>query len=289
MFRSGLRFLSPVVMTYAFAAFSTCALAQNFTPACSNPSKPGKATGIDSRCPLEGSGGDEAAQNEVKNNFCAAGTPTSTSFDEFKSLQASVEQNKAINFGDQGNHGMHGPTTDRAPLTALGEGKLVQLVAYVVAANQEGAESVNCKTAFDTETNKNLFHDIHISLVETKQLAAPANTAEKNADECQGIVAEMTPHFRPPEWTAVNVNKVAAAHLKVRVTGQRFFDSSHMPCAAGKEVRSNPRRISLWEIHPIYKFELCTAADCDTTPTWVTLEDWVKRKSEAGAAGNPNP
>ena len=72
------------------------------------------------------------------------------------------------------------------------------------------------------------------------------------------------------------MKKVAAARSPVRVTGQLFFDSSHVPCAGGKEVRTNPRRFSLWEIHPIYQFEVCTA-DCDGTGTWLPLEQWVDR------------
>jgi hypothetical protein len=154
----------------------------------------------------------------------------------------------------------------------------VQLNAFVVVATPQGDESVNCAKAFDAEPNKDLFHDIHISLVATQQLATPTDTAERDANECQGIVSEMVPHHRPPEWTADNVNKVAAQHLMVRVTGQLFFDSSHVPCAQGNEVRKNPRRISLWEIHPIYKFEVCTA-NCNATGTWVGLAQWVTNPS----------
>jgi hypothetical protein len=273
-----------VVAAGALALTSTSVLAQDFTQACSGPAFPGPAVAIDSRCSAQGAGGEEAEQNQAKNNFCAAGTPSPRTIGQLMTLQGQVEQNKAINFGDADNPGMHGPTTDRAPLKALGEGKLVQLNAFVISATQEGAESVNCGTVFDQEPNPDLFHDIHISLVATQQLATSANTTAKEANECQGIVSEMVPHHRPPEWTADNVNKVAANHLMVRVTGQLFFDSSHVPCAQGKEVRTNPRRISLWEIHPIYKFEVCTA-NCNATGTWVPLALWVAKPS--GAPSGP--
>lgn len=278
---SRLRFA--VVVAGVLALISTCAVAQDFTQTCSSPAFPGTAVTIDSRCSAQGSGGEEAEQNQAKNNFCAAGTPSPYTIAQLAVLQGQVAQNKAINFGDVDNPGMHGPTTNRAPLKLLGEGKLVQLKAFVVGATQEGAESVNCGTAFDQEPNPDLFHDIHISLVATQQLANPANTAEKDANECQGIVSEMIPHHRPPEWTADNVNKVAAQHLMVRVTGQLFFDSSHVPCAQGKEVRTNPRRISLWEIHPIYKFEVCTA-NCNGAGTWVALAQWVIKPSGSPAS-----
>src|SRR6185295_4882845 len=40
----------------------------------------------------------------------------------------------------------------------------------------------------------------------------------------------------------------------LRVTGQMFFDGSHRPCV-GEEGR--PRRISVWEIHPVYGIDVC--------------------------------
>jgi hypothetical protein len=276
MFGRRSNFLLPLVIVAALALFSSRGLADDFKPACAQPSLPGKAVGIDSRCGIQGAGGKEADQNMAKNNFCAPGAPGSLTFTKLATLQSDVAQNNKINFGDLDNPGVHGPTADRTPLKDLGEGNLVQLSAFVLAAKQEGGETVNCKTTFDNEPQKDLFHDIHISLVETKDLVSPANKAQEAANECQGVVAEMIPHFRPPEWTAANVNKVAKEHLPVRVTGQLFFDSSHMPCASGKPVRSNPKRISLWEIHPIYKFEVCTA-NCDAASTWLSLEEWVNK------------
>jgi len=280
MFSIRFCFLLLVLLTAVLTIFSISGVAQDFTPSCDTPLFPGQAVAIDNRCTIQGAGGKEAEQNQAKNNFCATGTLVEITVDQLTTLQTKVEQNTSINFGDQANHGAHGPTTDRAPLKALGEGDLVQLKAFVLAAKQEQAESVNCGHAFDNENEKNLFHDIHISLVATEKLATPTDKVEEAANECQGVVAEMIPHHRPPEWTAANVNKVAAAHLLVRVTGQRFFDSSHVPCADGKPVRSNPKRVSLWEIHPIYKFEVCIA-NCDVEGTWLLLEEWVNKPPTA--------
>jgi len=266
--------LLPVIIVALFALFASAALADDFTPPCTKPFLPGKAVAIDSRCGTKGTGGDEADQNEAKNNFCAKGPLMALTFDRLGTLQADVVKNKKINFGDLGNHGAHGPTKDRAPLRTLGEGKRVQLKGFVLIARQEKGESVNCGHDFDHEPEKNPFHDIHISLVGTKELASSTDETQKDAIECQSVVAEMTPHFRPSGWTAGGVNKVAKKHLLVRVTGHLFFDSSHVPCASGKPVRSNPKRFSLWEIHPIYKFEVCIA-DCDAEGTWQTLGQWL--------------
>lgn len=244
-------------------------LADIFKPTCTSPSFPNpppkNPLGIDAQCGLSGSGsGAEGQQDTVKNNFCATGTPKPMTIADLTSLQAKVEKKKRINFGDeQSGTRKKGPTTNRAPLQKLGEGQLVTLKAYVLIARQEGGESVNCKAAVPSEA---LFHDIHISLVASKDVT----------DECSGVVAEMSPHHRPDDWTHTNVDRVSQAKLLVRVTGQLYFDSSHFPCSNGQGVRSNPRRISLWEIHPIYKFEVCTA-DCDGAGQWLALDEWAKQ------------
>ena len=153
----------------------------------------------------------------------------------------------------------------------VAEGKLAVLKGFVLIARQEGAESVNCgKNA----PNSPPYHDIHISIVQSAD----------ETDECSSVVAETSPHHRPPEWNAANLNAVGKAHLPVRITGHLFFDSSHVPCADGKPVPSNPKRVSLWELHPVYEFEVCTA-NCDAEGTWAKLEDWAKTRSKSSSSG----
>jgi len=251
-----------------------------FKPACANPTfplpAPAKAKPIDSLCGLAGSGvGPEGAQDMVKNNFCAKGTPKAITVADLVDLQTAVEANPAINFGNTGKAGKKGPTTNRALLKRLGKGKLGegQLVTlskvFVLIARQEGGESVNCGKDVEEKPTVN-DHDIHISLVSSPN-------QDPTTDECSSVVAEMSPHHRPDSWTHGNVEKVAKANLPVRVTGQLYFDSSHFPCKGGVGVGAgNPKRKSLWEIHPIYKFEVCTA-DCDGEGTWVTLDKWAEQ------------
>lgn len=242
-----------------------------FKPACTNPSfptpRPTTSLGIDSQCGLAGAGaGPEGQQDMVKNNFCAKGAPQAVTIADLIKLQAQVEKNQAINFGNE-NKGTRkkGPTTNRAPLKKLGEGKLVTLKAFVLIARQEGGESVNCGKNVPNEA---LFHDIHISLVGSTDID----------NECSGVVAEMSPHHRPDSWAHGNVEKVAKEKLPVRVTGQLYFDSSHFPCSNGQGAgEGNPKRLSLWEIHPIYKFEVCTAK-CDGAGKWLDLDQWVNQK-----------
>lgn len=106
----------------------------------------------------------------------------------------------------------------------------------------------------------------HISIVDSSS----------NHVECLSVVVEMSPHHRPAAWNQANVEAVAKAHLPVRVTGQLFFDSSHTPCGGGVPTKGDPSRASLWEIHPIYKFEVCAKGDC-SSGGWVPLTEWKAR------------
>ncbi len=250
-----------------------------FAPACSIPAYPNPAPpalAVDSQCGIEGADSDEAAQNAAKNNFCASGTPTPITIADLQQLQAQVAEDPSINFGNEDKPPRHkGPAVDRAPLQKLGEGKLVTLLAFVILAKPEGAESVNCGTQVPDQP---AFHDIHIELADSPTAA-----------ECSGIVAEMIPHHRPAAWTAENVDNVFKTKAMVRVTGQLFFDSSHFPCENGQPTGDNPSRSSLWEIHPIYKFEVCKGDCAGTAGQWIPLDQWVPgpKPPKAGSEGNP--
>jgi hypothetical protein len=242
-----------------------------FAQVCTNPNFPvDTPSPIDeTSCSVAGNGGAETWQNEAKNNFCATGpsdpaVPTLTKLSDFVALQEKVQQIPGINFGNRFTHPLTskaGPIQKRAPLVALGEGELVQLIGFVRIARKESAESVNCGS---NVPDQDAYHDIHISIV-----LHPADP------ECAGVIAEMTPHHRPSEWNLNHVNEVAAAQLLVRVTGQRMFDSSHTPCISGSPVSGDPARISLWEVHPIYMFEVCPQGNC-ASGGWIPLEAWKK-------------
>lgn len=218
----------------------------------------------------------EGAQNSTKNNFCAVAPAKPVTIANLQTLQSQVASNPAINFGDESEASRKaGPTTNRAPLVQLGERGLVVFQGFILIARQEGGEGVNCATQVP---NQPVYHDIHISLVESSTATL--------ADECSSVVAEMIPHHRPDSWTQANVESVAAAHSPVRLTGQLFFDSSHYPCSNGQPVRSNPKRSSLWEIHPIYRFEVCQTSHCAADDSnWLPLDQWVGMR--AGKRGRP--
>ncbi len=255
----GFRFSVVIAAGILALGFGIARGADKFKQECDSPHypspEPSQKLGIEAKCGVEGSGGDNAEQNRVKNNFCATGKPLPIALDDFKELQKKAGDNT--------------DTADRGRYGKLGEGQQRTFIGYVLLARQEGAESVNCgkNVTENVSQKKTLFHDIHISLVETA----------KTRSECSGIVVEMSPHHRPDAWTAGNVNKVKSKKAQVRVTGQLFFDASHRPCQAGKPIKGQPKRVSVWEIHPVYTFEVCSVGKCDDAEDkWQPLDEWVK-------------
>jgi hypothetical protein len=248
-------------------AAATSSAAPAFVESCPSPAFPTDvAANIDEEpCSVAGSGGAETWQNEAKNNFCAADPAQPITIPDMLQLQTQVQQDSTIPFGNSHSHPLTstaGPAKDRSHLVAMGEGRKVVLQGFVKLARQEGEESVNCgKTVPDQPQ----YHDIHISIVQSL-----------DDSECSGVVVEMVPHHRPSGWTAANVEEVANAHSAVRVTGQLMFDSSHTPCINGVANQGDPARASLWEVHPIYQFDVCTQASCDSGTGWVPLEAWKR-------------
>ncbi len=242
------------------------ARAQDF-PGCTLPFDSIKESHpLDSSCGAEGKTTSDATriQNTAKNNFCATGSPVSLTFQTFAKLQQAAEDQN-ISFGSD-----QGMPDDRSALRDLittssgqkvGEGTVVRLVAFVVDAhysNVSKGETVNCKV-HGQESN-----DIHIMLGTTTSTPA-----------CSTVTAEMSPHFRPAAW-----DQLPSLNLKnpVRITGQLFFDASHKPCKNGNGP--NPKRMSIWEIHPAYAIDVCsnsTLASCKATDDslWTPLDQWL--------------
>jgi hypothetical protein len=241
---------------------------------------------IDSQCGIDGTAKTStpsALQNELKNNFCAQGSPVELTFADFGRLQGRASSRR-IRFGSS-----RSLPADRSKLkdiltlkdgTKVGEGTVVTLEGFVFGAQHSNTkyfrfggkpgsgESVNCKSG---EVDRN---DIHIQLVETKKLV-------KKGKECKSVTAEISPHFRPAAWDRFDINPRTNKHLpgdapplplsgaRVRLTGQLFFDASHSPCRNGK---GSPARKSIWEIHPVYAIEVFDEA----SNAFVPLEQWAE-------------
>ena len=267
---------------------SKCDINKQFNVGCTLPFSGGQSHDIDQRCPNEGCAkrDTDIAQNRVKNNLCSTGTPVQISLTSIDKLQVAVD--KLVQQG-QLTYGKTGPPkpADRAKLqgistvdssghpVTLGEGKLVTLDAFVFDAKHDDTfpfgykgEGVNCNNSL-LEWN-----DIHVALVGTA-------TAK---DECSSVTAEIIPHFRPAVWERFDSDTCTSPHvinplpvkgIRVRITGQLFFDGSHEPTpCGGPGGGGNPIRRSVWEIHPAYVIEVFDK----TKKKFVPLDIWAQGK-----------
>ena len=89
----------------------------------------------------------------------------------------------------------------------------------------------------------------------------------------------MTPYYREqfrPGWTLAKVQ--AATGRQIRATGQLMIDNAHTKaaddCGLADADTSKCWRASVWEVHPLTNFQVCSADQCDASSTnWVNLED----------------
>jgi hypothetical protein len=279
LYEKGLAMRTPPVLLLALFLPSPL-LAQEgqpFEPGCALPFESiAMEHHLDQDCGIEGktTSAANALQNRAKNNFCAEGPPVRVSRWSFKRLQSA---------SDEAGFTSGRPPADRSDLqdlyttsdgNTIGEGSLVQFVAFIIDAhhsNVRKGESVNC-TRGGRENN-----DIHIVLAQSKNVS----------DFCTSITAEMSPHFRPEDWDSGVLEELGRP---VRLTGHLFFDGSHVPCRPGH--RTNPARVSVWEIHPVYQVDVCrntSLSGCpfDDESKWVPLQEFETEEEVEHEAVEP--
>ncbi|HYL06342.1 MAG TPA: hypothetical protein VE075_09900 [Thermoanaerobaculia bacterium] len=179
----------------------------------------------------------------------------------------------------------------RQQLETLGEGEAHVLVGVLYYAKAGGKESSNC----GLQGADNI--DFHIGIGPPGDLAAKIaqgeklSTGEHHEMEATAVVVEMTPHWRAahePDWDLGRVQK--AVGRQVRVTGQLLVDNEHDEskddCA---KTGASPScwRASVWELHPVTRFDVCRADSCPEDGSgddWVSLDDFA-----GGAAGGGTP
>ena len=201
--------------------------------------------------------------------------------------------------------------TGRALLESWGEGRNIQLTGYVFEADNytSGKETTNCSLG---TSDFNDFHIVlveNLTLANKWKAAADkvklaedavddaeaggtaaqiasakaklktakdkAKAAHKRAEK-RSLTAEISPRLRPnvaavgngssSDRTISLLRKFAREFTYVRVTGWAMLDTQHIDSPIDR--RSN------WELHPVTKFEVCTAtiADCDAGTGWTNLE-----------------
>jgi hypothetical protein len=243
-----------LISVFVLLLFHTSQAQQNqqFAPGCPLPfADIAVERDIDDECGIKGEGTKKNTaanelQNMAKNNFCATGTVRDVTVKSLVSLNRKVKD-AGITYGTYLN-----VPADRDGLQSLGEGTRARFIGYinhVKYANESTGEGVNCK-ALRAENN-----DIHMEL-----------TIKKNeTNKCKRISAEISPHFRPDAWNVPKLREVQELGMKIRITGQLFFDASHTSCADASN--GGGYRASSWEIHPVYRIEVYLDGE------WVDLHD----------------
>jgi hypothetical protein len=202
--------------------------------------------------------------NKAKNHQPTGTNARTLNFADMKSLQqqadAVVEQGTELNQEQRDSLSNFTVSTGK-----VSEGRLVKLAGFIAKGldpHPNTGESVNCR--LKTPLN----NDFHITLA-----------LKSSHTEFQGVVVEMIPHNRPVEWTIDKLKKVKQNKLLVMAIGNLFYDNDHVVNADPTDnLTGQPKRFSLWEVHPITKFFVCqkpnNACSLTNTAQWTKLEDF---------------
>jgi hypothetical protein len=200
----------------------------------------------------------DALVNQLKRRHPTGTSPATLTLEDFVTLQDQADT----------------LVGQKRPLTALlrkklthlstsggfvSEGDLVRVMGFLVGTpHANSGESVNCRLP------KVVNNDFHITIAE-----------EPNTEEFSGIVVEMIPQARPAAWSLKTLRKIENDETAVLITGQLFYDNKHLVNDDPENPRqSDPKRFSLWEVHPITAFQVCTSGTCDPNKPgdWTPLE-----------------
>ncbi len=233
------------------------------------------------------SGSYDAYLNLLKNKLLpptVAATETLTKSDFVQKEQALPSTLKINNHGSVASE-----------LAALGEGNIVTAVGTLYYAIHTGKESCNCQL----ESSEDVvdyhigfaFEDFPLNNAALTTLRSgsvrsssdlSSNFSKQDVKKLQqpSFVAEMTPYFREkhPELGFTLDSLAKAIGHKVRITGQLIVDNAHKKTSDDcglPSATSGCWRASLWEIHPVTRFEVCTASSCTANSNnWVALKDF---------------
>lgn len=231
----------------------------------SKPQRKPCAADLDS-CPSRGCAKDgtpDALANRLKRTQPPSDNARLLTLDDFEQLQDQATHR----VGQKVNLTKTQRNTLRVLSTAAGqvsEGDVVAVSGYIVGGprpNKSG-ESVNCRLKGSGN------NDFHIPIAR-----------DPTDSEFDAIVVEMIPQRRPKEWSVRVLKRVANEKRPVLLRGQLFYDNKHVVNDDQDSPRGGqPKRFSLWEIHPVTEFYVCMAAHqkCDPNNVgdgWKSLKE----------------
>jgi len=271
-----------VVIGSILLLFSGTVYAQNRCP----------ATTIDD-CPEMGCGSWDPEFDKKRNLTTdpKSQTPTPVTLEEIRAIE--YPQNWSLG-------------KDRTELEKLGEGKLVQVTAYLVGVKYGDLSSANCKLAERWSVNdililvsKDALSRKSLSPKEAKRIFGQKQAKKIfNQRESSSITAEITPRVRllPAHLKQENGRDISnwlkekldafiegapnRARL-VRITGLLLLDTEH--------IYKPQQRSTDWQISPILEIEVCERGDtCAANGNWKKLDDIkIKTRKPAPALARP--
>jgi hypothetical protein len=244
--------------------------------------------------------GYDAYLNLLKNDLIAPPPPSTAitflSQNDYAALDAGIPSGLTS----------HNHASFKDQLSKMGEGETRGVIGFLYYFQPTSAESSNCDLTGPSDDPDKSNVDYHIGIgfdptaaqnLRSSQASTVGMTASskkrpkspssgKGASELQqtSVIVEMTPHYRfqfeHEIWNVSNLGK--AVGRQVRVVGQLLIDSEHnMPsqnCATAKTSaqRQSCWRASVWELHPVERFQVCAkdTNDCssDDAANWVELD-----------------
>ena len=154
----------------------------------------------------------------------------------------------------------------KLPTQTVSEGDHVALTGFIAEDRTigcGGGESVNCG---HTEPNDGdpacTRTDIHVPIVE-----------EVDGHEVQSVVTEPIPQGPNVKvWTPAAFRAVKKQGRRLLIKGGLFYDSHHIVNTDDNSTLTEPKRFTLWEIHPITAVLVCNRPDNKCDPE--TATDW---------------
>lgn len=200
----------------------------------------------------------DALANKFKRNIPSQHVPLILTLDDFEKLQESADTlvGQHVSLREAKRAKLKDLSVSNG---TVAEGDFVEVHGFLVGSpHPNKKESVNCRLT----TSKN--NDFHLTLARTP-----------NDSDFEGIVVEMIPQQRHTKWTIPRLNRIEQQKSMVRVRGSLFYDNKHsINDDEDNPIGGQPPRFSLWEVHPITAFDVCTKPSCgDSDDGWVKLAD----------------
>jgi hypothetical protein len=163
-------------------------------------------------------------------------------------------------------------------LSALGDGHVVSLIGYLYYAKKGGKESSNCQLTEPADIDYHIGIGFDPALAGKLAAKTKLTTDEHSQVNQSSVIVEMTPHWRAqfkPAWSLEALAPVVGR--QVRVVGQLMVDNDHFDphddCSFPR-AGSTCWRASVWELHPVTRFQICDSGACtETSGGWTDLED----------------